>query len=316
MADELEEDQTSLDPALEDIPEDEVEEQPESEEPEDSGPYEDDAEEPEETEEVSEVEDEEPAPWYDSDDIALGAGYGLSPEKVRAFEDKAEFNRALRLVEMMQSPPQEKAKEPEPEREEEWTPPLDMEELEDTYGEQDKKVLEAINSIAKENHQLKQQLAGLTSKSEEAERQAFFDRFDSVADTLDEGLLGRTFNDEGQFTQPVGDHLANRQKLFDEYDALSAQMTSRARQAGQPDPPMGLIMKQAFNRAFGQQLAERESKAKAERVAAQSKKRRPANSTQASRSPGKPSDEGDDEVSRIFNSREFQEVLKGRKRGS
>lgn len=299
----------------EEIEEDIVDEEIEEEQPQDEV---DEIEEPEESEEADDLPEEEDddlpdddppseeeESWVTPDVLSLAQGYGLTESDLELFDGQRDLERHLRLVErQVSAPEQEKPKGEEPVSDEEYKDPFDLADFED-YPENDRKFIEVLNAQARKNHEIERRNQAIESRLEAQQQQQYFDHFHATADSLNSEFIGQTVGEDGRYAELSKEQLANREKLWNAYEVIETNM-ARVQKAKGLDvrlPPMQVIMRQALNTAFAPEKAKAESKERAKKLTAQSRRRRPSNSTASASRPAGPPDENDPDFAKA--------VLKG-----
>lgn len=233
--------------------------------------------------------DKEVAPWYGDDDLELAKSYGLTAEQLGGFADADEFQRAamffdqqLKLRDVAPEPPK-----PEPEPAKEAAPAEAQDDLDpewyaaNGYEEETVKIVRVLKAEREQRKALEASLQDLAqwrvqaqAQAEQQSRQAFVESFHDAVDSLGDELFGTSIVDD-KVVELSPEIDANRRRLFEAVVAHGDRFG---------DVPLRVKVRRAMNMEFGDALRERDRKQLVERVARQSRKRRPVASANRMRS--------------------------------
>ena len=261
-------------------------ENPDAEADEDE-PIEDSAEEVDEDPEAAdEVPDEVPAEaskgdWINPDVAALGKAYGLSLTDLENFESREELDRAISFWERQQ---------PKSEKKEEKKTDGELKEIDENgfinpeyYEKND--FDDATLALVKSLRATQEEAASFKAYTAQVQQAQELNAFHDAVDAFDPEFYGVTVDDSGR---PVNIEQAaadRRSAVLGEAYAVADRIARRQASAGQEVqlPPWRVLIQQADKILFGREREQAKKKDVAERVAVQSKKRRPVASTAATR---------------------------------
>lgn len=267
--------------------------------------------------EAAEESAEETESWVDDQSRQLAESYGMSAEELAEFKSPEEFARAAVFLDKhlislapkaaVQPPAEVPAGKPAEQ------PPvgkfdLDVQKFIDAdYDEHTIELVKAHKALAEEHSQLQQSVGQFRQQVEADQQRATLNNFHDVVDTMEEDLFGRslTSGSDGSDRLVVKlseAHESARQKLYETMDALAAGIAAKAAQSGRPAelPPASVLIHRAKQVAFGEELRKRSIREFQEKVAAQSKRRRPAaGRSRPASAPPKAQDGNRDEVADI-----------------
>lgn len=238
-----------------------------------------DEEEAEETQEPEEV-----GSWYDDDTKALAATYGLTEEDLGAFSGQEEFDRATSFWEKQaKSLSAQKEVKAEPEEEKEPTPRDEHGLIDPEYYKKNEFSEETI-ALVESLRESQERLLAMQQQQTMAQQQAELNAFHDAVDAYRPDFYGTSLQDDGTPAN-LSDELADRrQKLMEETYAVAERIARRQEASGQPVrlPPWRVLIKQADNIVFGDVHRRVEQEESLKKLQAQSKRRRPVNTTAGS----------------------------------
>lgn len=268
------------------------------------------------------------APWYSGADLALADSYGLSEKELKDFQSADEFRRTARLLDRTllrepvqpQTPPQ-KLTESQPTPEEVRKLLDEKHYAEAGYDEDTIALVRHANRLQEQHAAMEARLVEMAADAARRDQANYLAAFHDSCDSLDEELYGRSVMGGRLATLPDAAD-ANRRKLFDQAETLRMGIERRQevwesmRQAGRPEeelgprpevPPLPVLLDRAEQLTFGEQLRAKEERIRQEKLAEQSKKRRPVARTTRTRSAPAPQVQEleKDDVERIANSPEI-----------
>lgn len=267
--------------------------------------------EPESPERLDDGGDKEVAKWYTDADVELAKSYNISVEQLDGFEDASDFRKHAIFFDKGVRPAQQQEQTKEPEATAEETPPaeddIDLAWYEkEGYGEGELKLVKATKAAMDRAAKAEQALAEIREwqanereRAELARHEAMVESFHVAVNGLGDDMFGDSSKDPESLRTdtPVG---ARRFKV---YETLMQYGDAFG------DAPMHVKVQRAVNIAFGDEILAREKKAMHEKLAAQSRKRRPVASTNRMRtqvkSPQKPPENPND-VNYILDDPEVQ----------
>lgn len=259
------------------------------------------------------------AKWYGDDDLELAKSYGLDVSALDRFADAAEFERAAVFFDQslkgktsdnlsLEQPKPAGEGQPEAKAEDDEIDPQWY--AENGYEEETVKIVRALKAERDHRKRLEEHLEGLAKWQEQSERERqqdqhrqFVESFHDAVDALGDDLFGQSLVD-GKVVDLGQEADANRRKLFETLMAHGDRFG---------DVPLRVKVKRALNMEFGDVLRERDKKELIDRVAQQSRKRRPVASANRMRtvvnSPQQPPDNPYD-VTEIVGDQQFQREWK------
>lgn len=251
-----------------------------------------------ETEEEPEEEAEEESvteDWLTDGLRRLADSYGIGEDEARGFGSAEEFSRAMGLLdkyglpatpEKSEEPPAETLEKRETKAEETPSPTIDVQKYKDAgYDDDTVALAEVASRLEKDAATRQRELAALqatvkelqggrekdaATRQQEAENQ-FFGTFHDILDTRDEQLYGRSLNGE-DVVDLSAKHGKNREDVYDAYRTIEAGLIAHGRKV----PDMSVLIERAERLALTPQKAAKAEEKRQEKIAAQSKRRRPA----------------------------------------
>lgn len=256
--------------------------------------------------EPSEPDDEpegepEGKPWYRETDLQLARTYGLSEDDLKEFADEKEFAKATRLLHRVAG---DQVSEPR-------TPKDNIDEAKKTDGipeglpreafdehgkirpsyfkenDFDDETMVLVQSLRdeqdrreqsiKEMEQLKHQTNWLMNEMVQERQRQQEQMFHTALDALNPGFYGQSLDESGRLV-PLSDvHQDRRQKILEEVHAIGESITRQAEKQGiAPEYPTWEVMvRRAQNNIYAEEVAAEEKKQRRDKIAEQSRKRRP-----------------------------------------
>lgn len=254
--------------------------------------------------------------WYDDPELVeVAQSYEIGVDEIKEFGSRESLERAMRLIDKQlvsapaQTPPprqqqSQNGKHGEPEKD----PVLDLNP--DDYDEETAKLIRHQQHMAKrlqDQEQVIQQSRVLHQQLQQAqsslEQSRALTQFHEVADTLDTELFGRTVDDGKPAKLNKAQEVA-RQELWNAAEEVLAAMYRNSQKRGVEFqlPSMPVLLKRAQNYAFSDHINKQQRTQFREKVAAQSKRRRPVPS-RTRRSPAAAGTEParQDDVKKLLN---------------
>jgi hypothetical protein len=237
------------------------------------------------------TEEEKPASWIDEDVKSQAASYGMSEEELAGFKDVNEFRRAGKLVDrhlvkagktVEATPPAKVADEKpttetaSPAAEEDLS--LDPEQyVKDGYDEQTVKLVRFASRLKKDIESIRESEIRLRRDQTEANNRHRLAMFHSEADRLNRERYGESTDADGRVVKLTDEQDARRRTLWETVDTIASGIAARAAAEGKrPEfPSFRVLLRRAEQLAFGEELRKDEQKQMQEKLASQSKRRRP-----------------------------------------
>lgn len=217
----------------------------------------------------------------------IASTYGLSDEELNEFGGADEFRRFAKIVDRrmvarQQVPPQTPPEQtPPPSGTQDEIADLDIEKFDKAgWDDTSKELVGVVKKLSERVKQMAPELDQLRSmRAEQAQAARANDAyaFHAAVDELDEKRYGRVVKDGklGTINEALDD---NRRKLHESMAEIAAGIVTRAQAIGREPklPPYSALVREAELRAFGGDIAKQAKAEVVEKIAAQSKTRRPA----------------------------------------
>jgi len=253
----------------------------------------------------AEEQADEPTSWVTDADRQRATAYGLDAEDLAAYSSREEFGRVLRSLDKAVTRQQQKwensrftpEKKTEPETEEvDDTKPVINGKVNLAYYEKnyDEGTVEAMRVVRAQQDATEKLLASSEESQkryEEEQIQRYHQGFHQAAEQMRPDFFGRTVDKSGLPLQLSQTELDRRQKLYSAADVYIDHIIREQERQGLPPsvPPWPVVLKQAEQLAFRDEIAQLEKttakasrEAQLKKVAANSQRRRPVASTAGS----------------------------------
>lgn len=240
-------------------------------------------------------------PWYRETDLQLAKTYGLSEDDLKEFADEKEFAKATRLLHRVAG---EQVSEPR-------TPKDNIEEAKKTDGipeglpreafdehgkirpsyfkenDFDDETMVLVESLRaeqdrreqsiKEMEQLKNQTQWLMNEMVQERQRQQEQMFHTALDALNPGFYGQSLDESGRPVTLSESQQERRQRILEEVHAIGESIARQAEKQGvAPEYPTWEVMvRRAQNNIYAEEVAAEEKKQRRDKIAEQSRKRRP-----------------------------------------
>ncbi len=250
-----------------------------------------------ETETEPESEDSS-TEWVDDDVRALASSYGMTDEDLGCFRNLDEFRRAGMLFDRnLAGSSRPRGDREAPDSQEDAASPKDgkgppeepVEINEADYAGYDdetqrlvkyaKRLKDDVSSIRSETEKYRKDLDDRFQKYQaELSHRAKLQEFHREVDRMNESRYGRSFDSNGRPVKLADNLNGQRKTLYETAETIVAGIISRAAAAGKPPdlPPYHLLLQRAERLAFGEEIRKEDRQELQQRIAAQSKRRRPS----------------------------------------
>lgn len=281
--------------------------------------------------------------WVTDEVESLGLAYGLSREDITGLGSAENFDRVTRIWDKQlrshlqpaqpfpqQYQPQQYAPQqwqqpasapPAPQAAPSLTP-LDITKY-NSYDDDVKAVVAKYNEMVEHANQRAQQYDQQLNQLQQAvqfvaqnytdfnsslaQQTAYRDLeiFHDLADNLDESRFGRSLDEHGRVLSLSAAHDANRRQLFEARRALQQMY----RDSGQATPDDRSLLRRAERMAFGDEMIASQQAQHADKLRAQSARRRPVAGSRVAPAPTEHSDDPKTEARRIANLPEMKRLF-------
>jgi len=233
-------------------------------------------------------------PWADATAVELARSYGLTEDDLKQFSGPEEFNRAALLFDRTllskgQAANAVPAKEDNspaeaapPPKSDSASPDglVDPQKFIDAgYDETTVEMAKALRAQQEQTRKLQQYVEQSQAEQQAYSTQRVMETFHDYVDALDDPLFGKSLDEQNKPVAMQGkSEGANREKLYQTAYAIQDQLVRDAqlRGAAPEIPPLPVLLRRARLVAFSDEIMKREKREYQERVAAQSKRRRPS----------------------------------------
>lgn len=248
---------------------------------------------------------EKSASWLKSEHRELAASYGIPDAELNQFSNEEEFQRAARIITRQfatagqpkqaesqvapaapagEKPATQAAAQRKLER-------LNLEKLKAEGYDQ-----AALDLFAKQNdvidyaeqqdqnlQQMREEFVQFQQQAAQVEHARRIDSFHDVVDSLNDNLFGKSAASDGQAVQLPEREDKNRERLWKACNEIVAGIQKTAQERGERPqiPPPRVLVKQAINYAFADDLRAEARKQVQNDVTEQSKRRRPVAASRA-----------------------------------
>lgn len=247
-----------------------------------------------------------PASWLKSEHRELAASYGIPDAELNQFASEAEFQRAARII-TRQFATAGQPKQPETPVAPPATPTgekpatqtaaqrklerLNLEKLKAEGYDQS-----ALDLFAKQNdvieyaeqqeqylQQMRQEFTQFQQQAAQVEHSRRIDSFHDVVDSLNDNLFGKSAGPDGQAVQLPEREDKNRERLWKACNVIVSGIQKTAQERGeQPQiPPPRVLVQQAIDYAFAEDIRADARRKVQQDIAEQSKRRRPVAASRA-----------------------------------
>ena len=214
-----------------------------------------------------------PSSWID-DTVRLAARpYGMTDDDLGGFSSADEFRRAAAFLDKQSKRAAEAGDKPVDTVTDAAagaaSPSLDVQQYIDAgWDDATVNLVKYAKGLRDELDQLKP-IAGQLKETQDSLQRQQLHSFHDILDRMDEALYGRSM--EGGKSVPLGDdHRANRKTIFDTMKKLAAGESA----VGGDIPPLPVLLGQAEQVVFGEELRQRDKKSLQAKIAAQSRRKR------------------------------------------